>query len=107
MPRRPPAALRASKDVVVEIPVALSLTDGEEITSYSAQVGRRVEVYHTMRRAVDVLCLSLCGIAKICFRRPSSLWAVSANVGVEFSRLWRFERVSTRSEPDSFSDVRR
>jgi 2-hydroxy-4-carboxymuconate semialdehyde hemiacetal dehydrogenase len=43
------AALRAGKDVIVEIPVALNLTDAEEITSYAAQVGRRVQVCHTMR----------------------------------------------------------
>jgi 2-hydroxy-4-carboxymuconate semialdehyde hemiacetal dehydrogenase len=42
-------SLRAGKDVIVEIPVALSLADTERIVSLSQELRRRVLVCHTMR----------------------------------------------------------
>lgn len=43
------AALQAGKDVIVEIPVALSLDEAERIARCAEEVGRRVQVCHTMR----------------------------------------------------------
>lgn len=42
-------SLRAGKNVVVEIPVALNLADTERIIELAGQLGRRVMVCHTMR----------------------------------------------------------
>jgi len=43
------AALRAGKHVLLEIPIALSLSEAERITSLSRQSGQRFMVAHTMR----------------------------------------------------------
>lgn len=41
--------LQAGKDVIVEIPVGLSLEDAERVAAVAAESGRRVLVCHTMR----------------------------------------------------------
>jgi 2-hydroxy-4-carboxymuconate semialdehyde hemiacetal dehydrogenase len=43
------AALRAGKDVIVEIPVALSWPHAQGLAQVAAQLGRRVWVCHTLR----------------------------------------------------------
>ena len=43
------SALRANKDVIVEIPVAVSLADALRVAELAAETGRRVQVCHTMR----------------------------------------------------------
>jgi len=43
------AALRAGKHVVVEIPVALSFSEAEQVARCAEEEGRRVQVCHTMR----------------------------------------------------------
>ena len=43
------AALRAGKDVIVEIPVGLNLAEAEEVARCARELGRRVLVCHTMR----------------------------------------------------------
>ena len=42
-------ALRAGKDVIVEIPVATAWTEAEAVARAAAEVGRRVWVCHTLR----------------------------------------------------------
>jgi predicted dehydrogenase len=42
-------ALHSGKDVVVEIPIALELSDAEEVRRCSEATGRRVFVCHTTR----------------------------------------------------------
>jgi len=42
-------ALRAGKDVIVEIPVAMNFADTERIVELAARLRRRVLVCHTMR----------------------------------------------------------
>ena len=42
-------ALEAGKDVIVEIPVALSWADAQEVARIAKKVGRRVWVCHTLR----------------------------------------------------------
>jgi 2-hydroxy-4-carboxymuconate semialdehyde hemiacetal dehydrogenase len=42
-------ALEAGKDVLVEIPVAMSWPDAQQVCQVAAQLGRRVWVCHTMR----------------------------------------------------------
>ena len=42
-------ALKAGKDVIVEIPVATSLSDAIHVEKISRETGRRVQVCHTMR----------------------------------------------------------
>src|SRR5687767_13270141 len=42
-------ALQAGKDVIVEIPVALSWPDAEYVAQVAARLGRRVWVCHTLR----------------------------------------------------------
>src|SRR5262249_3803156 len=43
------AALRAGKDVIVEIPVGLNLAEAEEVARCARELGLRVFVCHTMR----------------------------------------------------------
>ena len=43
------AALRAEKHVIVEIPLAMSLSDAEELIALAESVSRRLLVCHTMR----------------------------------------------------------
>src|SRR5687768_3619528 len=42
-------ALRAGKDVIVEIPVALTWTEAQNVARVAAECGRRVWVCHTLR----------------------------------------------------------
>jgi 2-hydroxy-4-carboxymuconate semialdehyde hemiacetal dehydrogenase len=42
-------SMRAGKDVIVEIPVALNLAEAREVERVSKETGRRVMVCHTMR----------------------------------------------------------
>lgn len=42
-------ALQAGKDVIVEIPVAMSWPDAQQVAQVAARLGRRVWVCHTMR----------------------------------------------------------
>ena len=43
------SALRAGKDVIVEIPVAVTLADALGVAELAGETGRRVQVCHTMR----------------------------------------------------------
>ena len=47
--RQSVAALRAGKDVLVEIPIAMNLADAEMVTDLARKLGRRLMVCHTMR----------------------------------------------------------
>jgi 2-hydroxy-4-carboxymuconate semialdehyde hemiacetal dehydrogenase len=51
------AAIRAGKDVLCEIPLALSATDAEDVAREAGELGRTIMVCHTLRFSRPLLAL--------------------------------------------------
>jgi 2-hydroxy-4-carboxymuconate semialdehyde hemiacetal dehydrogenase len=92
-------ALQAGKDVIVEIPVALSWADAQQVAHVAASLGRRVWVCHTLRstaalrlvrervRSGRLRLTHVCGFFAIPRRRNQGMGGVGTRTWID-NLLW-------------------